>query len=303
MPLPLIALIVLIGLAAGAAMFAFENARAHRAILGRVDERATADSLALKETAAGVGAQIADWIQRHMPAAWTDRPDVSDRLIHAGFDGSTAPAVYGAVLLGSAFAVPLIAAAIMPRKNPALYIATLGLGVAIGLLAPRAVLDRLAQRRQERLRRGVPDALDMLVVCVEAGISLDAGILRVAKEMTALHPELANEFLIVNRRVNAGMPRERALHGLSVRTGLDELRGLASNMIQSERWGTSIATVLRVYAESLRLKRKQSAERRAATAPLKMLFPLGIFIFPSIFVVIIGPAMIKIYAMFVNMNH
>jgi tight adherence protein C len=204
--------------------------------------------------------------------------------------------------MGSALAVPLVTAALLPRTNPSLYVAAFGVAVTIGLLAPRAALDRLARRRQERLRRGVPDALDMLVVCVEAGISLDAGILRVAKEMTALHRDLANEFLIVNRRVNAGMPRERALHGLAVRTGLDELRGLASNMIQCERWGTSIATVLRVYAESLRRKRKQTAERKAATAPLKMLFPLGFFIFPSIFVVIIGPAMIKIYAMFHDIN-
>ena len=251
MPLPLIALIMLIAVAAGAAMFAFENARARSAMLGRVGEHAAADSLALRETAAGIGARMADWIQRHMPAAWSERPDVSDRLIHAGFDGATAPAVYGAVWIGSSLAVPVITAALIPRTSPALYVVSLVLAVAIGLLAPRAVLDRLAHRRQERLRRGVPDALDMLVVCVEVGISLDAAILRVAKEMTALHAELANEFLIVNRRVNAGMPRECALHGLAVRTGLDELRGLASNMIQCERWGTSIATVLRVYAESL----------------------------------------------------
>ena len=301
MPLPLILLIILIASAVGAMAYAVEADRARRAVLGRVADSPT-DLLALKETTGGRGARIADWIERHMPAAWTDRPETRDRLVHAGFDGTAAPAVYGALWLASALLIPAAVVAFMPRANNGLYVAAFGIALAIGLLAPRATLDRLAQRRQERLRRAVPDALDMLVVCVEAGISLDAAMLRVAKEMLELHRELANEFLIVNRRVNAGMTRERAFHGLSVRTGLDELRGLASNMIQCERWGTSIATVLRIYAATLRRKRKQTAERRAATAPLKMLFPLGVFIFPSIFVVVIGPAAIKIYDMFHTMN-
>jgi tight adherence protein C len=302
MPLPIILLIILIASAVGAATYAVESNRLRRVLLGRVDDAAPEEGLRLQDAAEGATSRIAEWIRRHMPAAWSDRPEVSDRLIHAGFDSVTAPAVYGAAWLASAFLVPAAALVVAPRSRPGLYVACFALALAIGLVAPRAVLDRLAQRRQERLRRGVPDALDLLVVCVEAGVSLDAAILRVAKEMRELHPALAQEFLIVNRRVNAGMQRERALHGLAVRTGLEELRGLTSNMIQSERWGTSIATVLRIYAEGLRRKRKQTAEKKAATAPLKMLFPLGFFIFPSIFVVVIGPALIKIYAMFHKIN-
>jgi tight adherence protein C len=223
---------------------------------------------------------------------------VASTLVHAGYDGAAAPAVYATVRLASVIGLPLLALAIAPRRNMLLFVASLALAVIIGFIAPAAFIANRAGARQQRLRRSLPDAMDLLVVCVEAGISLDAAILRVAREMATLHPDLANEFLIVNRRVNAGMSREQALHGLWLRTGLEDLRGLASNMIQSEKWGTSIATVLRVYAETLRRKRKQAAEKKAATAPLKMMIPLAVFIFPTIFVVLMGPAIIKISAMF-----
>jgi tight adherence protein C len=129
---------------------------------------------------------------------------------------------------------------------------------------------------------------------VEAGVSLDSAILRVARDMATTHPDLSSEFLIVNRRVNAGIPRERALQGLWERTGLEDLRGLVSSMVQSEKWGTSIAKVLRINAETLRRKRKQAAEKKAAEAGLKMMFPLMLFLLPALFVVILGPAAMSI---------
>jgi hypothetical protein len=129
---------------------------------------------------------------------------------------------------------------------------------------PPAILDRLAQRRQTRIRKSIPDSLDLLVVCVEAGTGLDSAMLRVARDMAALHPELAGELFVVNRRMNAGLGRAEALQGLAKRTGVEQLRGLASSMIQSERLGSSIARVLRVYSETLRRQRKQAAEKRAA---------------------------------------
>jgi tight adherence protein C len=300
MPLPVILLIVLLAIAVAVVAYEVQADRERRALLERVNAPDTSAVL-LKTTRESLPTRLGKWIQGRVPTAWADRQQMSERLLHAGFDGPSAAAVYGVLWVSSSIVVPLAALALAPRRNTAFYVAVFVAAVAVGLLAPRAALDRLAQPRHEKLRRALPDAMDLLVVCVEAGISLDAAILRVAKEMATLHPELAEEFLIVNRRVNAGITRERALHGLWVRTGLEDLRGLASNMIQTERWGTSIATVLRVYAETLRRKRKQAAERKAATAPLKMLFPLGVFIFPSIFVVIIGPALIKIYGMFKHM--
>ena len=173
----------------------------------------------------------------------------------------------------------------------------------IGLILPQAFIDHRAATRQETLRRAIPDSLDLLVVCVEAGVSLDAAIMRVAREMAILHPDLANELVVVSppsecrHPARAGVARALGAH----RRGRSA--GPRANMIQCEKWGTSIATVLRVYAESLRRKRKQLAEKRAATAPLKMTFPLALFIFPAIFVVLLGPAMMKISAMFKGIAH
>ena len=144
------------------------------------------------------------------------------------------------------------------------------------------------------MRRSVPDALDLMVVCVEAGISLDAAILRVAREVRLAHPDLAHELAVVNRKTNAGIPRENALRGLWQRTGVEEIRTLVSSMIQSEKWGTSIATVLRVAAETLRRKRRQTAEKKAKQAPLKMTMPLVLFILPALFIVIMGPALVQV---------
>ena len=156
------------------------------------------------------------------------------------------------------------------------------------------MLDRLIRQRQERIRRSVPDALDLMVVCVEAGVSLDAAILRVSREIRLAHTDLAHELAVVNRKTNAGIPRDGALRGLWQRTGVEELRTLVSSMIQSEKWGTSIATVLRVAAETLRRKRRQTAEKKAKQAPLKMTFPLVLFILPALFIVIMGPALVQV---------
>jgi tight adherence protein C len=295
-PVVLMVLIGVLAVSVGMAAYAAFAERERRGVIGRAFPDPAANVVAIKSPAGGARGWLTRWLLEQTPTSWAKAPE-GGMLVHAGFDGVEAPAIYGAIRIGTVVAGAILAVAVAPRHNTALFLATVGLGLAIGLSAPPAILARLARRRQDAFRRAIPDALDLLVVCVEAGISLDAAILRVAKEMATLHPDLAAEFLLVNRKVNAGITREAALHGLWERTGLEELRGLASNMIQSERWGTSIATVLRVYAETLRRRRKQTAERKAATAPLKMLFPLGLFIFPSIFVVIIGPAFIKIYEM------
>ncbi|MFN9956929.1 MAG: type II secretion system F family protein [bacterium] len=167
------------------------------------------------------------------------------------------------------------------------------MAVVIGFVAPTAVLDRLAEARRERIRRGVPDALDLLVVCVEAGISLDAAILRVSRDMAGIHPELAFELGQVVRKVSAGMPRERALQQLPRRTGVEELRTLVASLIQCERLGSSIARVLRINAETLRLRRKQAIEKKAAEAALKMMIPLALFLLPALIIVVIGPVIVS----------
>ena len=236
-------------------------------------------------------ARFGDWARAKLPDVLVDEEN-NESLLQAGFESPAAPAIYGLVRLVAAIGIPLLMFTVAPRDSTMMFVAVLGIGIALGLGGPAAVLSRLRTNRQDRIRRSIPDSLDLLLVCVEAGVSLDAAILRVGREMRAVHPELANELLVMNRKMNAGMRREEALHGLHTRTGVDELRGLASNMIQSERWGTSIGKVLRVYSETLRRKRRQAAEKKAAVAASKMVIPLALFILPALFAVVGGPAVV-----------
>ena len=297
MPISLILLILVVVFATAVAVYVVVTERQRRTVLDRAN--GFGDSLlVLKPKQVSASERFSKWIAARLPSSLTAKGEAVNTLVHAGFDGSTAPAVYAAARVASAVVLPLLTFLIMPRANVLYFAAAMALGVMVGLLAPPAVLQNLARSRQEKIRRSLPDCMDLMVVCVEAGVSLDAAILRVAREMGPSHPDLGGELMTVNRRVNAGMPREQAMHGLWLRTGVEELRGLSANMIQSEKWGTSIATVLRVFAETLRRKRKQAAEKKAATAPLKMMIPLALFIFPTIFIVLMGPAVIKINAMF-----
>jgi tight adherence protein C len=214
------------------------------------------------------------------------------RLVRAGFDANSASAIYLMLRVLSAIVFPALSFVFVPRDSEPLYIASLACGIAFGLMLPPYLLLRIEQTRKLRILHSVPDCLDLLLVCVEAGVSLDAAVLRVGHEMQDMHSELARELLVINRKSNAGMRRDDALHGLYDRTGVEELRTLSSTMIQSERWGSSIGRVLRVYSESLRRKRRQSAERRAATAATKMIFPMVLFILPALFAVIGGPMVI-----------
>ena len=305
MPLPfqVVALIVLLVMAVGVAVYSLVRNRERQAVMDRASGEGGATPAILRTLSEGLGGRIGKWIYDRAPDSWRSPTMAADKLLHAGFDQAAAPVLFVAAKVASAVAIPAIALLLVPRRNFLLFAASMVLAILVGVILPIAYVDRRARRRQERLRRAIPDSLDLLVVCVEAGVSLDAAIMRVAREMAILHSDLANELLVVHRRVNAGISREQALRGLWERTGVEDLRGLAANMIQCEKWGTSIATVLRVYAESLRRKRKQLAEKRAATAPLKMMIPLALFIFPAIFVVLLGPAMMSISAMFKTLAH
>jgi tight adherence protein C len=302
MPVYLIFLLTLLVAAVAAAAYALMSERERRAVLSRAGAGRQDELLALKRPQSSLGSRVAEWLVAHSPATLVAKQKSAELLMQAGYDSAAAPVVFAVIRLATPTFLALLGVALAPRGSMMFFVASLVLAVLIGVLAPPAVLNYAARARQDKMRRALPDSLDLLLVCVEAGISLDAAILRVAREMAILHPDLAGELMVVNRKVNAGMPREQALHGLWERTGVEELRGLSANMIQSEKWGTSIATVLRVYTETLRRKRKQQAEKTAATAPVKMLFPLTMFIFPALFVVILGPAAIKIFGMFGGMK-
>lgn len=304
MTLPIILLISLIVAAVSMVAYVILVSRQRSQVLGRADGRIVGatqlPTAILRQPEESFSTRLGAWLSERMPASWTDNEEAKSKLVHAGFDGDAAPVVYAAIRLTVGLLLPTLVFIFAAGSTSRGMLLRVGFAAAIGVLGPAAVLDRIVQRRQQRIRHAIPDALDLLVVCVEAGVSLDAAILRVARDMTTTHPDLANELLGVNRRTNAGIPRDKALHGLWLRTGLEDLRGLASSMVQSEKWGTSIAKVLRIYAETLRRKRKQIAEKKAAEAGLKMLFPLMLFLLPALFVVILGPAVMRISATLVD---
>ena len=166
-------------------------------------------------------------------------------------------------------------------------------GVGFGYIVPGMVLARLAKRRAHRIRLSLADALDLLVVSVEAGLGLDQALTRVGAELAFAYPDLSDELRLVNLELRAGKPRSEALRNLADRTGVDDLNSLVTMLIQTDKFGTSVAQSLRVYSETLRTKRRQRAEEAAAKTGVKMVFPLVFCIFPAIWVVTIGPAAIK----------
>lgn len=172
---------------------------------------------------------------------------------------------------------------------------------AVGIFAPNSILNRFEDNRLKKLRDGFPDALDMLVVCVESGLGLSAAIQRVADEIGVSHYELSIELALVNAETNAGVDRTKALKNFSDRAGLEDIRGLVSMLIQAMRFGTSIADTLRVYADEFRDKRMQKAEEKAATIGTKLIFPLVLCLFPAFFIVAIGPAVIRLADAFSRM--
>jgi tight adherence protein C len=166
-------------------------------------------------------------------------------------------------------------------------------GAGLGFYLPELVLGFIKRGRQEKIFLQLPDTLDLLVVCVEAGLGLDAGMRRVCDELSDSAPELTSEFGFANKQLQMGRPRREVLHDLGVRTGVDDMRALAAILIQADKFGSSIAQALRVQSDSMRVKRRQIAEERAQQTAVKMIFPLVLFIFPGIFVVLVGPAAIS----------
>jgi tight adherence protein C len=224
-------------------------------------------------------------------------------LSQAGYRSLDAPAVFvGArVLCTAAFgAGSYLATTALGRVQGEVVMLTI-LGLVVGSLAPTAFLRwRQAKRRME-ITLALPDALDLMVICVEAGLGLNAAILNVGREMQLTSQALSDELRMVNHEMRAGMARVEALRNLAVRTGVDEVRALVAVLIQSDRFGTSIAQALRTHALSLRTRRRQRAEEAARKTPVKMVFPLVFCIFPELLVVILAPGMLQLFRALLDM--
>jgi tight adherence protein C len=224
------------------------------------------------------------------PQSRSEMGKLQQRLVTAGYRGHEAVAVFFGIRLGCALAIfALLATPIVMKPN--LLLALLGCG--LGYLLPSMALGRMAKKRQHRIRLGLPDALDLLVVSVEAGLGLDQAIQRVGTELDFAHPELSEELRLINLELRAGKGRVDALHNFAERTGVDDIVSLVAMLVQTDKFGTSVAQSLRVHSETVRTKRRQRAEEAAAKTGVKMVFPLVFCIFPAIFVVTIGPAAIK----------
>ncbi len=183
------------------------------------------------------------------------------------------------------------------------YSLLIGLGTGIaGVVFPGLWLDYQKSLRQSMIRKAIPDALDVSTICVEAGLSLNAALIRVAKDLRPAYPMLSTELTIVNRQIQMGKSTGEALRSFAERFDLEELRMLASVVMQSERFGASIANALRVQGDSLRTRRMQKAQEKAQTATLKILFPTALCIFPAIFVVVLGPAVFDLIELFRTMK-
>ncbi len=223
---------------------------------------------------------------------------VRQRLVQAGHRRPSAVRIYLGSRIAFAAALPVLVlnAPATYDLDPVRMSLALALSGAIGLVLPSFLLDRRIRARQRRIELGLPDALDLLVVCIEAGLGLTASIARVAEQYVRSNPALAEEFELVALESQAGKSNVEALRGLRTRTGIAEVSTLVAMLIQTERFGTSVADALRVHAESMRGRRMQRAEEGAAKAPLKMLFPAALFIFPAMLIVIAGPGVIRLVA-------
>ncbi len=248
-----------------------------------------------------LAARVLKPLSRMVPSGESNSKVVR-QLVHAGIRRKGAAQLFMGAKAALCIALPLaIAGFMLWRAHSADRAVDIGkmlmycpIGLVLGMLLPNMWLKRKVQGRQESIRFALPTALDLLVVCIESGLALDAAIVRVGKEIESSSPEFAEELALMNMEISAGKPREECLRNLGLRTGVEEVKALTARIIQSSKFGTNLARSLRIHAESLREKRQQEAEERAAKTTVQLLFPLVFFIFPALFVVILGPAVVKV---------
>jgi tight adherence protein C len=264
---------------AGATLVVDDKAKKKSDALTAVLERATQP---LASTVSGTEAQMSK---------------TRERLLHAGFRREQSPVVFkgGQLILGCCglFLGGIVGIFTDGVSTQLAMKAVIGGG--LGFYIPEIVLMIMASKRKEAIFLGLPDALDLMVVCVEAGLGLDQAMRKVGEEMKKSHKVIAEEYNVANQQLQFGRTRSEVLQALGYRSGVDDLRQLASILIQADKFGSSVGQALRVQSDAMRVKRRQIAEEKAAKTAVKMIFPLVLFIFPGIFVVLVGPAAINMY--------
>jgi len=231
-----------------------------------------------------------------MPTTDVEQNALKTKLANAGFRSDAAPMVYSGIRIVSFVVFLLLSIAIFVPSGYSMgkKVMMMALMTLSGFYLPSIILWYLRSKRQEDIFLTLPDALDLLVVCVESGLGLDAAMRKVTEEMGTHARTISEEFSLANFQLQMGRPRREVLHDLGVRTGVDDVKSLAAILIQADRFGSSIAQALRVQSDAMRTRRKQIAEEKAAKTAVQLLFPLILFIFPGVFVVLVGPAAINI---------
>jgi len=277
-----------------------------RRLSGREAAVQTGESAVLPEDrpATEIAQKIASPLNKLLPPSATEARKLQRQLMHAGFRSADAPIIYRAIQLAAMAGFPLIVAGVCaylgkPLGNALVYII---LAFIAGFFLPRYFLSRVTKNRQRELRWGLADALDLMVVSVEAGLGLNAAMMKVASELRDVHPPIAIEFELANLEIRVGRDRDEALRNLAERTGVEDLRSLVAMLIQTDKFGTSIAKGLRVFSDGLRTKRRQRAEQAAQKAAVKLLFPLACFLFPTLFIAILGPAALNLMDVLAKMD-
>jgi tight adherence protein C len=243
-----------------------------------------------------IAERIAEPINRLVPASAGDAKKLEKQLMQAGFRSTHATSIYRALQLLSMFLLPALVVLLwifLTRPLNSVIMPVL-FAFAAGFILPRFVLNRMIANRKLRITWGLADALDLMVITMEAGLGLNAAMLKVCEELKDVHPDISKEFELANLEIRVGRERSEALRNLAERTGVEDLNSLVGMLIQADRFGTSIARAVRVYSDSLRTKRRQRAEQAAQKAAFKLLLPLGALLFPTMFIIILGPALLNI---------
>jgi tight adherence protein C len=266
---------------------------------------ATAAAISFDEGSRGaeLAERLASPLMRLAPPSAAEAKKLQKQLMQAGFRSETAPIIYRGIQLATLFGFPGVVAVICvllakPLDSVLLWLLS---AFVIGFFLPRYVLKRVINSRKQRVRWGLADALDLMVISVEAGLGLNAAMMKVSSELNKVHPDISEEFELANLEIRVGRDREEALRNLAERTGVDDLHSLVAMLIQTDRFGTSVARAIRVFSDSLRTKRRQRAEQAAQKAAVKLLFPLACFLFPTLFIALMGPAVLQLIDTFGKM--